>query len=194
MRQPSHTEATIDDYLRCDPERRLELIRGVLVEKVAPTAFHSLSQVSTGGLLRSQFGRKPGGRSPGGWWIFTELDVRLGGEVFRPDVAGYRRERMPEPPSGRLIELVPDWVCEIVSPSHAARDRVEKRDTYFRFAVAHYWILDPEEGTLEVFRHTEDAYAQILVARRGQRVRAEPFDAVELSIDELLGGDPEEEG
>ena len=193
MRQPSPGQATIEDYLRCDPERRLELIRGVLVEKAAPSGEHSHAQVRLGRQISWFFDRKPGGRSPGGWWILSEVDVRLGAEVVRPDVCGYRRDRMPKPPSGRLIDLPPDWVCEILSPSNEDRDRVEKLETYFRSGVPHYWILNPVAGTLEVFRRTELAYALVLPAHRGQKVRAEPFDAVELSVDELLGGDPEED-
>lgn len=81
---------------------------------------------------------------------------------------------------------------EILSPSHQSNDRVEKRETYFQAGVPHYWLIDPEEGTLEVLRRTDLGYAIILTARRGQRVRAEPFDAVEIAVDDLLGVDAED--
>ena len=104
----------------------------------------------------------------------------------------YRRERMPEPPKGRPLALTPDWVCEILSPSNPQRDRVEKLPTYFEARVPHYWIIDPVAGSLEVFRRLDLAYALVLVALRGQRARAEPFEALELKVAELLGADPEE--
>lgn len=180
------------DYLARPEEARLELIRGTLVDKAEATSEHSLTQAATSGVLRVPFQRRPGGKWPGGWWFFTELEVQLGSDVLRPDVCGYRRERVPEPPKGRPFALSPDWVCEILSPSNPQRDRVEKLQSYFAAGVPHYWIIDPVAGSLEDFRRLDLAYALVLTALRGQRVRAEPFDAVEVRVDELLGGDPED--
>ena len=182
---------TIADYLAHAEDERVELIRGAVVEKET-TVWHSLAQSGTTRALGNSFHRKPGGRSPGGWWFFNELEVQLGGEIFRPDVCGFRRERMPAPPATRLVAEPPDWVCEILSPSQPARDRVTKFQTYFQSGVPHYWIIDPVAGSLEVFRRTGLAFALMLTALRGERVRAEPFDAVEVRIDELLGDDPED--
>lgn len=189
---PNRKLETIADYLAHAEDERIELIRGTVVEKAEVTAEHSLTQGSTYGTVKVPFQRKPGGRWPGGWWFFTELEVLLGSEIFRPDICGYRRERMPEPPKGRPLALAPDWVCEILSPSNPQRDRVEKLQTYFQARVPHYWIIDPVGGSLEVFRRLDLAYALVLTALRGQRVRAEPFDAVEIRVDELLGADPED--
>lgn len=183
---------TVADYLARPEHERLELIRGTLVEKVEATAEHALTQAATSRALGNPFQRKPGGKWPGGWWFFTELEVQFGSEVLRPDVCGYRRERVPEPPKGRPFALAPDCVCEILSPSNPQRDRVEKLQTYFTARVPHYWIIDPVAGSLEVFRRLDLAYALVLTALRGQRVRAEPFDAVELRVDEFLGADPED--
>jgi Uma2 family endonuclease len=182
---------TIDDYLARPDYERIELIRGAIVEKETSIR-HSLAQGATTRTLGNPFQRKPGGGGPGGWWFFNELEVQLKDEIFRPDVCGYRRERMPRPPDVRMVAEPPDWVCEILSPSHPARDRVLKLQTYFQMRVPHYWIIDPVVGSLEVFRRTELAYALVLTALRGQRVRAEPFDAVEVRVDELLGDDPED--
>src|SRR5438128_1820630 len=98
---PRRQVDTVADYLARPEHERIELIRGTIVDKGEATGEHSLTQASTTGTLRNPFQRKPGGRSPGGWWFFTELEVQLGGEVFKPDVCGYRRERMPGPPRGR---------------------------------------------------------------------------------------------
>lgn len=183
---------TVADYLARSEHERVELIRGTIVDKSETTAEHALAQSATSRAVGNPFQRKPGGKWPGGWWFFTELEVQLGAEVLRPDVSGYRRERVPEPPKGRPFALTPDWVCEILSPSNPQRDRVEKLQSYFQARVPHYWIIDPVAGSLEVFRRLDLAYALVLTALRGQRVRAEPFEAVELRVDELLGGDPEE--
>jgi Uma2 family endonuclease len=184
--------ATIEDLLALDPDARVELVRGTLLDKPEASSSHAAAQVSTPARLIEPFQRKPGGRYPGGWWFFTELLVQLGPDAFRPDVCAYRRERMPERPNAPVVKLAPDWICEILSPSHEARDRIEKLQAYFRAGVPHYWIMNAEERTLEVFRRTDIGYALVLTARRGDRVRAEPFDAVELAVDELFGDDPVE--
>lgn len=190
---PASNPATIEDLLRRREDERLELIRGTLLEKAAPTAEHAHAQSGVDRNVAWRFARKPGGRWPGGWWIFTEVDVQFGLEVLRPDVCGFRRDRTSTAPVGRPVAVRPDWVCEILSPTTQDRDRVEKLQTYFQSGVPHYWIVDPIEGTLEVFRRTDLAYALVLSAHRGQRVRPEPFEAAELTVDELLGGDPGEE-
>jgi Uma2 family endonuclease len=180
---------TVEEFLAQD--ERVELIRGTVVEKAAPSSEHSSAQVGIGWTVGQKFNRKPGGRWPGGWWFFVELDVLFGKEVFRPDVCGFRRDRLQEKPSGRPITTAPDWVCEILSPTNAKTDRVEKLQTYFAAGVPHYWLVDPVEGSLEIFRRTDLAYALVQSAHRGQRLKPEPFDALEFSVDELLGDDPE---
>lgn len=182
---------TVEEFLTHDG--RVELIRGTLVHKAAPSSEHSGAQGGIDRRLGDKFNRKPGGRWPGGWWFFVELDVQFGHEVFRPDLCGFRRDRHPERPSGRPITVRPDWVCEILSPSNATTDRVEKLQTYFASGVPHYWLVDPIEGSLEIFRRTDLAYALVQSAHRGQRIRPEPFDALEFSVDELLGDDPEDD-
>lgn len=189
---PKRQPASVADYLARPDFERIELIRGTISDKPEASGEHSLAQAATSRTLGNPFQRRPGGKWPGGWWFFTELEVQLGGDVLRPDVSGYRRERVPEPPRGRPFALAPDWVCEILSPSNPQRDRVEKLQIYFQAKVPHYWILDPVAGSLEVFRRLDLAYALVLTALRGQRVRAEPFESVEVRVDELLGADPEE--
>jgi len=185
---PQRPVATVNDLLARSEDEHLELIRGTLIEKAAPTAEHAEAQGGTATVLSSLFRNKRNG-GPGGWRFYTELDIQLGTEIFRSDVCGYRRERVQERLRGRPVKLAPDWVCEILSTSNESRDRVEKLQTYFRSGVPHYWLIDPAEGTLEVLRRTDLAYAVVLTAHRGQRVRAEPFEGAEIAIDDLLGVD-----
>lgn len=103
-----------------------------------------------------------------------------------PDIAGWRRERMPELPETAFASLAPDWICEVLSPSTATFDRDAKMPVYAREGVRHAWLVDPLARTLEVF--TLDPARQWLPAvthRDAARVRAEPFDAIELAL-ELL--------
>lgn len=182
---------TIDEWLAQPEARRVELIDGELVEKAAPDVSHALAQSAAVRSLGVPFHRKPGGAQPGGWWILTEVDLRLGANGYRPDLSGWRRERCPEPPSGRPVTLRPDWVCEVLSESNRATDTVRKLRRYHEAGVPHYWLLDPAEGTLSVYRHEPAGYLLVLAAERGQQVRAEPFDALELPVGVLLGDDPE---
>lgn len=181
--------ATIADLFAIpEEERRHELIDGEIVERGAPTGEHGVAQLVLGSRLYGPFGRRPGGGQPGGWWIVSEVEVQLGEDVCCPDLTGWRRERMPERPRGTPIPLAPDWVCEVLS-TNRRNDLVRKKRIYQRHHVGHYWIVDPTDETLAVYRWHADGYLEVLVAERGQRVRAEPFDAIELPVGVLFGDD-----
>lgn len=184
---------TLADWLALPDDARIELIDGEFVEKAAPTFEHGRAQGHTVGVISDAFDRRPGGpRGPGGWWIVTEVDVALDGRGYRPDIAGWRRERAPAPPTERPVTLRPDWICEIVSDSNRATDTVIKLRRYRQAGVHHYWILDQLDRTLTVYRHTSEGYLVALRADARERVRAEPFDALELQVSVLLGADEEE--
>ena len=186
-------EATLADLLALPEEGRgYEIIDGALVEKET-SAEHGVAQSRISRLL-GPFDRKPGGREPGGWWFATEVLIDFGPkQQLRPDVVGWRRERMPERPTGSVVTVRPDWICEIISPSNASNDTVKKKRIYHQHQVPHYWLLDPVRGTLSVLRWSSDGFIEILSAMRGEMVRAEPFDAIEISVGVFFGDDDEEE-
>lgn len=184
---------TIADWLAQPSERRLELINGELVEKAAPDPPHCASQSALVGNLYPTFYRKPGGAGPntGGWWLLTEPDIQVGENVFRPDIGGWRHQRSPSLPVGKPITLRPDWICEVLSESNRTNDTIRKLRRYHEAGLPHYWILSPSEGTLTVFRHQPEGFLTVMTADRHQRVRAEPFEAVELHVGQLLGDLPD---
>ncbi len=187
--------ATFDDLVRLrDDGRAVELVAGEIVEKAAPTPAHGRAELRFGEALGGYNRRTGGPHGPGGWWLMTEVEVlyEKSHEVFRHDVLGFRRDRHASCPSETPVRACPDWVCEILSPSTARYDIVQKQRTLHGHGVAHYWILDPEHATLTVLRHSEPAYLRILDAGAGERVRAEPFDAVEISVSALLGRDDDD--
>jgi Uma2 family endonuclease len=174
-------------------QRFHEIIDGELVRKAAPTGEHGGVQAALTGSLFDPFNRSPGGRRPGGWWFLVEVEIELAPhEIYRPDILGYRRERVAERPRGSPLHLRPDWVCEILSPNNTRNDTVKKMRVYHRCEIPHYWIVDPNEETLAVHRWTSEGYLTVLLAERGERVRAEPFDAIELQVSVLFGADPED--
>lgn len=171
-----------------------ELVDGQLVEKET-SGEHGRTQNALSAKLFRHFDRRPGGRHPGGWWFATEVLVDFGaGQRLRPDVAGWRREKMPAPPSGTVIRVIPDWTCEILSTSNPNNDIVKKRRIYHQNRVGHYWIVEPLAQRLEVYRWHSDGYLQVLTAQRDERVRAEPFDAIEIPVGVLFGDEEEDDG
>jgi Uma2 family endonuclease len=185
--------ATVDDLLAIpEADRFHEVIDGSLVEKDAASGRHGAAQVRLSRKL-GPYDRRSGGRLPGGWWFATEVEVQLSPEnVFRPDVAGWRREHLQRPPPEVPIRVRPDCVCEVLS-SNRRHDLISKKRAYHRHSVPHYWILDPEQETLSVSRWSADGYIEVLVAERNERVRAEPFEAVEIGVGFLFGDDDDDE-
>jgi Uma2 family endonuclease len=180
-----HRRGTYADIEALPEDARAELIGGEIVLAPSPTPTHQSTMGSVYGELRLPFERGRGG--PGGWWLIPDVDVRFGpADVLRPDIAGWRRERVPSFPKGRPIELVPDWVCEGLSPATAVRDQGEKRGVYQRSGVEWYWIVDPQNRLVNVYRLTVEGY--VLGASVGDRgvARLRPFDAIELPLDQLF--------
>ncbi len=99
-----------------------------------------------------------------------------------PDLAGWRRERMPRIPDGHRFEVVPDWVCEILSPATASKDREIKLPLYAHYGVAYAWLLDPQRRTLEAYALEQGTWRLRLEAADEAVVRVPPFDALELTL------------
>jgi Uma2 family endonuclease len=183
MKTFSRRPATYDD-LRALPEGQLgQILQGELLVSPRPTLEHQRSASVLGMELGPPFERGRGG--PGGWWILDEPEVHLGEDVLVPDLAGWRRERCPEPPAGPYATVAPDWVCEVLSPSTAGIDRVRKMHVYQRENVTHVWLLDPVGRSLEVFRLGRDGWIRVGSFHGADLVRAEPFESIELQLDAL---------
>jgi Uma2 family endonuclease len=178
---PAKRRATYEDLLRVPEHLVAEIIDGDLVTSPRPAARHAMAASALGVELGGAFGRRGRG-GPGGWVILDEPELHIVDQIIVPDMAGWRRERMPEVPDVPFFELVPDWVCEVLSPSTAAMDRTRKMNHYAQAAVRHVWLLDPGPRTLEVFRLDGDGWRLTLSAAGDNSVRAEPFDAIDLDL------------
>lgn len=194
MVAPRTKLATAADLGKLPESSRAEIIHGAIVEKASPSGEHGGSQFAFSTVLGRRFQRGPGGRWPGGWWFGTEIEIEYEThEVYRHDVAGWRRDRVPLRPSGRPVRTRPDWACELLSPSNAKRDLVDKFHVLHTNGVPHYWIADPLERTLIVHRWEPGGYLVVLAAAAGDVVHAEPFAAAELRISTLFGVEDDEE-
>ena len=184
--------ATLEDLrATLDDEHGYEIIDGELVRREMTSWAHGRGLSRLNIRIGDPFDRPPDRGGPGGWWIMVDVTIELAPtQIYRPDLLGFRRERVPTPPTGFPVRLRPDWVCEILSPSNARNDKVKKLRNYHRFEIPHYWILDPMDESLLVFRWTEPGFTLVQTATRGERIHAEPFGAVELDLDDILGEPP----
>ncbi|WP_437960771.1 Uma2 family endonuclease [Sorangium sp. So ce119] len=179
--------ATLADLETVPPNLIGELIRGTLYVFPRPAPPHAHASTALTGEIVGPFQRGRGG--PGGWRILDEPELLLGPagdeDDMVPDLAGWRIERMPRLPQTTKFTLAPDWVCEVLSPSTVVTDRAEKMPAYARHGVRHLWLLDPLARTLEVFALEAGRWVVVGVHHGSARVRAEPFDAIELELSAL---------
>src|SRR5512140_3162401 len=177
--------ATYADLEALPPNVVGEIVEGELYASPRPAIPHAVAASHLGGELFAPFYRGRGG--PGGWIILDEPELHFGEDVLVPDLSGWRRERMPQPPRTAATSLAPDWVCEVLSPSTVALDRGAKLRVYAREGVRHVWWVDPVARTLEVLR-LEGTHFLLLDTYTGNaRVRAQPFEALELALAVLWG-------
>ena len=114
-----------------------------------------------------------------------EPELHFGDDVLVPDIAGWRRERMPVFPSVPWLELAPDWACEVLSPSTRRIDLIEKREIYGEAGVGHLWFVDPIERTLEAFALRDAAWVLVTALRDDAEVKVAPFEAVGFPLSAL---------
>lgn len=183
--------ATYDDVLNAPEQEVAEILDGELVVSPRPALPHTAAASRLGSDLGGPFDRGRGG--PGGWIILDEPELHFGEHVIVPDLAGWRRERLPSVPNRPWLDLAPDWVCEVLSPATEPIDRGRKLRIYAKAGVAHAWLLDPIERTLEVLRLRDGAWTIVVVLTGSEPVRAEPFDAVELDLAGLWVETPAQE-
>lgn len=182
MAEAAKRRATYEDLVAVPAHLVAELVGGVLYTQARPRTRHARSASRLGGVLDGPFDRGSGG--PGGWLLLDEPELHLGTapDIVVPDLAGWRRERMPVLPDAAFLTLAPDWMCEVLSPSTEDFDRAEKVPLYAREGVGHVWLVDPLVRTLEVLRLDGTGYRIARTFRGDAPVRAEPFDAIELEL------------
>lgn len=191
MNRPADVKgrATYQDVLDAPPHMVAELVDGRLYLQPRPRPRHALAHSALGGLIGAAYGF--GSAGPGGWWILDEPELHFGEQVVVPDVAGWRRERMPVFPETAAISLAPDWACEVLSPGTRRFDLTVKRDLYAAQGVAHLWLVDPDACTLEAFRLDAGRWTLAAALAGGAEVALEPFAACPFPLSALWPPDPD---
>ena len=190
-------QATYADIEALPPHVVGEILAGALVVSPRPAGPHAVAASALGGLLNVAF--QQGILGPGGWWILMEPELSLGVDPAYdpvvPDCAGWRLESHPGKPMGAQMHVTPDWVCEVLSPGTARRDRMLKVPFYARAGVRHCWLVDPLAETVEVLRLSGGGSARaewVLAGVFGgdQTAAMEPFAALEIDLPRIWGRTP----
>ena len=179
--------ATYADLCAVPEDFVAEILGGELYATPRPAFGHVHIASALGMLLGGPF--QFGVNGPGGWVILDEPELHLGADIVVPDLAGWRRERMPAAAAAAFVTLVPAWICEVLSPATENIDRVKKLKIYAREGVGHVWLLSPVLKTLEVWRLQRQVWSLVATYGESERVRAEPFDAIELALEGLWASD-----
>ena len=182
----STRRATYQDVLDAPAHQVAEIIDGALHTHPRPAMPHARAASVLDRKVGGPFDDDPAG--PGGWWIIHEPELHLGEEIVVPDLAGWRRERMPVYPETAYVTLATDWVCEVLSPSTRKVDLLEKRPLYAREGVGHLWLVEPTDRTLEAFELHDGQWLLIGSAKDDEPVSLRPFDAITFSLGDLWAG------
>jgi Uma2 family endonuclease len=166
-----------------------QIVDGELIVHPRPDPPHVVTASELGAMLIVPFRRSIGG--PGGWIILDEPKIRFGRHLLVPDLGGWTKERFVTPRKGPFT-VIPDWACEVLSPSTRSFDRATKLPIYAQQEVGHVWIIDPVARTLEVLRLQQTGWFIVGIHKDEDKVRAEPFEAVEIDLSQIWGELPPE--
>ena len=183
MADAAKKQATYADIEALPPNVVGEILFGALVTHPRPAPPHVAAAGALSASLTVSYQFGSGG--PGGWLIMPEPELHLGPHVVSPDIAGWRRERMLEPPTKAWFEIAPDWVCEIISPSTEKYDKGDKRRIYATYEVGHLWQVDPRVKSLEVFARQDLDWLLTNTFFESETVTAAPFQELAFPLDRL---------
>jgi len=187
--KPSIKRPTLEDLEALPPGMVGEIIEGVLYTMTKPRMRHQRTTRLIGGRVGDAFDNDVGG--PGGWWIVNEPGIELPNTPeISPDVAGWRRARMPDMPVDEPIRVVPDWVCEVLSKTTRRHDQLVKMPYYAKVGVAYAWVADAEARVLMAYRLEAGAWRMLGTYSTETEARIEPFDVVPLNVADWWPPDP----
>jgi Uma2 family endonuclease len=184
MTKPVPTPATYADLEKVPPHLVAEIIHGVLETHPRPVGRHGAAQATLQGELHSPYRKGSGG--PGGWIFISEPELHLGSHVLVPDIAGWKRERLPDVPKTPGITVPPDWVCEVLSPATAKRDRGAKQMIYAEFGISHFWVVDPSNRLIDAYQLVAGKWMLLGSVGGSDEVSLPPFEAARFPLDLLF--------
>lgn len=175
--------ATYQDVVNAPEHMVAEIVDGKLYTHPRPSPPHAIAHSRLGYLIEPPFDFGDGG--PGGWWVLDEPELHFDEDIVVPDIAGWRRERMPVPPSDAYFTLAPDWVCEVLSPSTRKLDLGGKLKVYARAGVSYIWFLDPTDRSLAAYQLGKTQWELVEKLYEDASVSLLPFDAIRFNLSNL---------
>lgn len=186
--RPKQAPATYADLEALADGTRAEIMAGEIIVQPRPKPRHSKTVRALGSYIGGPYDDDDGDGGPGGWWILPEVDIALAGDptdYLAPDISGWRRERLVNL-NEQPIMVVPDWICEVISPSTSERDTKYKYDAYLAAGVGYYWLAHPSIRALEAYKRENNSWRLLGVYEAGACVAIEPFELVALEISRLF--------
>ena len=164
---------TADELLHSNiPDKRTELVRGVLVVREPAGYNHGRVIAQLTGRLWSHVERTAAGQLLGaetGFTLFRDPDT-----VRAPDIAFVHRDRLPDPASRGFVDRAPDLVVEVLSPDDRPGEILGKVGDWLQAGTRLVWVIDPERRTARIYR--------------ADGSQTSVTEAVELSGEEVLPG------
>lgn len=181
MTEPAKKKATYEDLYDIPENMTGEIINGELIVTPRPSRRHGYTATALGYKIGPSYQFGEGG-GPGGWIFIIEPEIGLGEHTMVPDLAGWRKERFPADEETNWISAAPDWICEVLSPSTLRVDKIRKMPLYAEHGVKHFWLIDPNAKTLDVFRLQSGKWLLLGTHAEDDKVRAEPFQEIEIDM------------
>ena len=181
-------KATYQDVLDAPDNMVAEIIHGELYLSARPADPHVWASGNLHIEIGFRFGRDAGGDGPGEWAIVDEPELRLGEDVLAPDIAGWRVENLHQNQAIRFNDVVPDWVCEVLSPSTREYDLGDKSDIYARAGVTHLWIIDTDARTLQASALSNGNWLPVSTLTDADMISVPPFEKLNIPLSRLLPG------
>lgn len=181
--QKTRRKASYDDVLDAPPHKVAQVISGNLHLHPRPIGSHIMANAILCRKIATPFQDGIGG--PGGWWIVSEPEIHLEEDIVVPDIAGWRKEKLPKYPYGAFVTVSPDWVCEILSPSTKKVDLGDKWDVYAREGVSHIWFIDPGARSLEAFARVNGKWLMISALTGDDALLIPPFENISIPLSAL---------
>jgi Uma2 family endonuclease len=177
--------ATYDDLYDIPDNMVGEIINGELIASPRPAPRHQRATTVLSNIIGPFYDRLGQGGGPGGWVFLYEVEIKLGENILVPDLAGWKEERFPAIVEHNWIPIAPDWVCEFLSPATLRTDKIKKMPVYARFGVAHAWLIDPRDKTLDTYRLESGRWSLLASFAENDKVSAEPFPEIEINLADL---------
>lgn len=173
---------TYQDYLDLpDDGKRYEIINGELVMVAAPFTIHMRISKKIYNLLLSYSEDETKGEI-----FYAPIDVVLGDtNVFQPDLLFVKKENS-HIITEKNIYGAPDLIIEILSPSTAYYDLVEKKESYASFGVKEYWIVDPQKQWIEIYLNVESEFKLDQRLDKAGTARSQVLQGFEVKLEEIF--------